>query len=43
MMKHEWAREPADVLWRRSKLGLRIDAVGQAALGACMEAERVAA
>jgi glycerol-3-phosphate dehydrogenase len=32
-MREEWARAPADILWRRSKLGLRIDAAGQAALG----------
>ena len=25
-MDEEWARAPADVLWRRSKLGLRLDA-----------------
>ncbi|WP_240756705.1 glycerol-3-phosphate dehydrogenase [Roseicella aquatilis] len=31
-VREEWAREPADILWRRSKLGLRIDAAGQAAL-----------
>jgi glycerol-3-phosphate dehydrogenase len=35
-MREEWAREPADVLWRRSKLGLRIGAEGQAALAAYM-------
>jgi len=26
LMRHEWARTPDDVLWRRSKLGLRITA-----------------
>ncbi|MEN0076887.1 MAG: glycerol-3-phosphate dehydrogenase C-terminal domain-containing protein, partial [Paracraurococcus sp.] len=31
-MREEWVRAPADLLWRRSKLGLRIDAAGQAAL-----------
>jgi glycerol-3-phosphate dehydrogenase len=30
--KHEWARTPEDFLWRRSKLGLRLDAVAQAEL-----------
>ena len=25
-MQREWAREPDDVLWRRSKLGLRMNA-----------------
>jgi glycerol-3-phosphate dehydrogenase len=24
MSRHEWARDPADVLWRRSKLGLHL-------------------
>jgi glycerol-3-phosphate dehydrogenase len=37
-MREEWARAPADILWRRSKLGLRIDATGQAALAAHMAA-----
>jgi glycerol-3-phosphate dehydrogenase len=35
-MREEWARAPADILWRRSKLGLRIDAAGQAALAVFM-------
>ena len=26
LMQHEWARTPEDVLWRRSKLGLRVSA-----------------
>lgn len=26
LMEREWAREPDDILWRRSKLGLRFDA-----------------
>lgn len=26
MMREEWAAEPADILWRRTKLGLRFDA-----------------
>ena len=37
-MREEWARAPADILWRRSKLGLRIDAAGRAALAAHMAA-----
>ncbi|MDO9708828.1 glycerol-3-phosphate dehydrogenase [Paracraurococcus lichenis] len=37
-MREEWARAPADILWRRSKLGLRIGAEGQAALAAYMAA-----
>jgi glycerol-3-phosphate dehydrogenase len=39
-MREEWARAPADVLWRRSKLGLRIDRAGQAALAEYMDAAR---
>ena len=31
-MRHEWAREPADVLWRRTKMGLRVTPEGAAAL-----------
>ena len=26
LMTHEWARQPSDVLWRRSKLGLKLKA-----------------
>lgn len=37
-MREEWARAPADVLWRRGKLGLRIGVEGQAALAAYMAA-----
>ena len=33
----EWARTPEDVLWRRTKLGLRIDADGQTRLARFME------
>jgi glycerol-3-phosphate dehydrogenase len=32
LMRAEWARQAADVLWRRSKLGLRLTADDQAAL-----------
>jgi glycerol-3-phosphate dehydrogenase len=39
-MREEWAREPADVLWRRTKLGLRISAEGQAALAEFMTTQR---
>ena len=42
-MREEWAREPADVLWRRSKLGLRIDAAGQRALAEFMAGAQVPA
>jgi glycerol-3-phosphate dehydrogenase len=43
LMEAEWARAPDDVLWRRSKLGLRIGAEGRAALAAFMTARRPAA
>jgi glycerol-3-phosphate dehydrogenase len=33
----EWARSGDDVLWRRSKLGLHLDAAGRAAVSAWME------
>lgn len=36
LMRHEWAETPDDVLWRRSKLGLRIGPDGQAALATFM-------
>ena len=32
LAREEWAQTPEDVLWRRSKLGLRLDAVQQDAL-----------
>jgi glycerol-3-phosphate dehydrogenase len=32
LYQHEWARSADDVLWRRSKLGLRLDAAQRAAL-----------
>lgn len=35
--RHEWARTAEDVLWRRSKLGLRLDAAQVARLQAWME------
>ena len=38
LMTHEWARTAEDVLWRRSKLGLHIDAEGQASLAAWIAA-----
>ncbi|WP_374526705.1 glycerol-3-phosphate dehydrogenase [Novosphingobium sp.] len=39
LMAHEWAREADDVLWRRTKLGLRLSAEQQAGLRAFMEGE----
>ena len=32
LVQHEWARTAADVLWRRTKLGLRLDAAAQQAV-----------
>jgi glycerol-3-phosphate dehydrogenase len=32
LMQHEWARTPDDVLWRRSKLGLRVNPAEREAL-----------
>ena len=43
MMTREWARTAEDALWRRSKLGLRLDAAQQAAVAAFMDSERAAA
>ena len=40
LMRAEWARAPDDVLWRRSKLGLRVGAEGRAALETFMAARR---
>ena len=37
LMAHEWARTADDVLWRRTKLGLRLTANEKAALTAFME------
>ena len=42
LMEEEWAREAADVLWRRSKLGLRLSAGEAEALEAWMRANRPA-
>jgi glycerol-3-phosphate dehydrogenase len=38
LMDREWARRADDVLWRRSKLGLRLDAAEAGALDAWMQA-----
>ncbi len=32
MLAHEWGRTAEDILWRRSKCGLRVDAAGQGRL-----------
>jgi glycerol-3-phosphate dehydrogenase len=39
-MRDEWAATAADVLWRRSKLGLRLTAAEAAALDAFMSERR---
>ncbi len=36
LMAREWAREVDDVLWRRSKLGLVVDAAGRERIAACL-------
>ena len=33
LVAHEWARTAEDILWRRTKCGLRLDAAAQARLG----------
>jgi glycerol-3-phosphate dehydrogenase len=38
LMQREWARTAEDVLWRRTKLGLRLDAGEAARLEAWMAA-----
>ncbi|HET6621741.1 MAG TPA: glycerol-3-phosphate dehydrogenase [Dongiaceae bacterium] len=40
LMREEWAEIAADVLWRRSKLGLRLNAEQAAAVDAAMAARR---
>lgn len=37
LVDHEWARSAEDVLWRRTKLGLRLSAVQQAQLKDCLD------
>ncbi|WP_375408269.1 glycerol-3-phosphate dehydrogenase [uncultured Methylobacterium sp.] len=43
LVAEEWAREPHDILWRRSKLGLRIPPEGRARLAAYVERRSAAA
>ena len=38
LVRHEWARRAEDVVWRRSKLGLRLDAQQIAAIDAALDA-----
>jgi glycerol-3-phosphate dehydrogenase len=40
---HEWAKSGDDVLWRRTKLGLHLDAAGRAAVSAWMAMQEEAA
>ena len=39
---NEWAREAEDVLWRRTKLGLKIDAAATAEIDAFLKSRPVA-
>jgi glycerol-3-phosphate dehydrogenase len=39
LMRSEWAESAADVLWRRTKLGLHLSAEEQAAVGRFMANE----
>ena len=43
LMQYEWAQSADDVLWRRSKLGLRLSKAERDALGAFMSGESVRA
>ena len=43
LVEHEWARSAADILWRRSKLGLHVAPGSAGELDAWMEARRVGA
>ncbi len=43
MIANEWAREADDILWRRTKCGLRMDAAGQGRLADSIESMRRAA
>ncbi len=40
LMKHEWARNAADVLWRRTKLGLRLTSTQAEELDVWMDGQR---
>ncbi len=40
LMRREWAREADDILWRRTKCGLRVTAAQREKLAAWMEARR---
>lgn len=40
LITHEWARSADDILWRRSKLGLRFDSAQRATLDAYIQGKR---
>ena len=40
LVREEWARSADDILWRRSKLGLRIGAQGRERLAAFLSGSR---
>jgi glycerol-3-phosphate dehydrogenase len=42
LVREEWARSAADILWRRSKLGLHLDPAAPDALAAHLDARRAA-
>ena len=42
LVREEWARSAADILWRRSKLGLHLDTAATAALAAHLDTRRAA-
>ncbi len=42
LIAHEWVRDPDDLLWRRTRLGLRLDAAQRAVLAQYLQ-QRVAA
>jgi glycerol-3-phosphate dehydrogenase len=42
LVRHEWARHAEDVLWRRTKTGLHVDAAGVARLEAYISARLAA-
>ena len=40
LVEHEWVRSAEDILWRRSKLGLRLSGEQAAALGGFLSSKR---
>lgn len=43
LVRHEWARTVEDVLWRRTKLGLRLDSAGREAVARALDGLRAEA